>query len=91
MSTTETQSLATDELYAQAMKLSPEDRLELVERVIASTPLFPDKHTEEELADVVERRWNEIVEGKVQTIPGDEVFRRIQLDLDENSRKLKAP
>lgn len=46
-----------------------------------------DWESEEALADVVERRWNEIVEGKVKTIPGDEVFRRIEQKLDRQDRE----
>jgi len=79
---TATPTTDVDTLYEQSMKLSPEQRLELGERIIDSVPLLIDKEEEEQLAAIVERRWQEIVEGKVQTIPGDEVFRRIRERLD---------
>jgi putative addiction module component (TIGR02574 family) len=79
-----------DSLYEQSMKLTPQQRLELGERIIDSVPMFKDQEEEEKLATIVERRWQEIVEGKVQTIPGDEVFRRIRERLDRRDRERDA-
>lgn len=77
-----------DTLYEQSMKLTPQQRLELGERIIDSVPMFRDKEEEEKLATVVERRLREIEEGTVKCIPGEEVFRRIREEL-ENKRKLR--
>ena len=75
-----------DALFDQSLKLTPEQRLELGERLIDSVPIFPDKESEEKLAETVERRLREIEEGTVKTIPGDEAFRIVREDL-RNSRE----
>lgn len=87
MSTAETKPSELDLLFEQAMKLPPEQRLELSERILGSVPIFGSKAEEEKLAETIERRWREIVEGKVQTIPGEEVFRRIRERLDSKDRE----
>jgi putative addiction module component (TIGR02574 family) len=61
---------------AQALKLTPEERAHLAERLIAS--LFHDQDVEEAWAVEVERRVNEIESGDVELIPGDEVFARLR-------------
>lgn len=87
---TATPTTDVDAIFEQSMKLSPQQRLELGERIIGSVPMFRDKEEEDKLAAVVERRWQEIVEGKVQTIPGDEVFRRIRERLDRRDQERDA-
>ena len=89
MSTTNETSMI-DSTVEQLMKLPPEQRLEIGERLLDSVPMFPDKESEEKLAETVERRWKEIVEGQVKTIPGDEVFRRIREKLDERDKQRNA-
>ena len=75
-----------DALFDRSLKLTPEQRLELGERLFDSVPMFPDKESEEILAETVERRLREIEEGSVKTIPGDEAFRIVREDL-RNSRE----
>lgn len=70
-----------DALYEQSMNLTPQQRLELGERLIDSVPLFRDKEEEDKLAAVVKRRLREIEDGTVKTIPGDEAFRLVREDL----------
>ena len=52
---------------AQALKLTAEERAQLADRLIAS--LFDDKDIEEAWAVEVERRVQEIENGRVQLIP----------------------
>jgi len=75
-----------DTLYEQSMKLSPQQRLELGERIIDSVPMFRDKEEEDKLAAVVERRLREIEEGRVQTIPSEEVHLRIREKLESRTQ-----
>lgn len=70
-----------DATVEQLMKLPPETRLELGERLIASVPMFPDEESEARLAEVVERRLREIEDGTVKTIPGEDVHRRLKEEL----------
>ena len=67
-----------DATFERAMKLSPEQRLELSERLLLSVPPFPDKDSEAALAKTVERRIREVEDGKVQMIPGDEAFATVR-------------
>ena len=75
------QTTEVDALFEQSLKLTPEQRLDLGERLLDSVPMFPDKQSEEKLAATVERRLREIEEGTVKTIPGDEAFRIVREDL----------
>ena len=79
-----------DATVEQLMKLTPEQRLEVGERLIASVPMFPDKEAEEKLAKTVERRWKEIEDGTVQTIPGDEAFRMVREELGKAREERQA-
>ena len=69
-----------EKLVADAMELSPEDRIELAQRLIASVDVFE----EDEDPDEVERAWDEelarriedIRSGRVELVPGEEVLAR---------------
>jgi putative addiction module component (TIGR02574 family) len=87
---TATPTTDVDTLYEQSMKLSPEQRLELGERIIDSVPMFRDKEEEEKLAAIVERRLREIEDGTVKTIPGDEAFRIVREDLKRMREERRA-
>ena len=61
-------------LEAQALKLSPEERAQLADRLIAS--LFEDKEIEDAWAAEVERRIEEVEAGRAKLIPADEAIAR---------------
>ncbi len=84
------QTIDLDATVEQLMKFTPAQRIEIGERLLASVPMFPDKETEEKLAETVDRRIREIEEGTVKTIPGDEVFRRIREKLDQRDEQRNA-
>ena len=71
----------------ELLKLSPEERIELGERLIASVPFFPDEESEEALAEVVTRRLREIEEGTVTPVPSEEVHRKILQKMAERRQK----
>lgn len=66
-------SMSIEELEAAAMQLSPTERERLGEKLLSSvdTPL---QH-EEEWADAADRRIAEMLNGAVERVSGDEVFR----------------
>jgi putative addiction module component (TIGR02574 family) len=61
-------------IEAQALKLSPEERAQLADRLIAS--LFEDKEAEEAWAAEVERRIEEVEAGRSKLIPAGEAIAR---------------
>ncbi len=65
-------------IEAQALKLSPEERTELIERLIVSVappPLSAAWQVE------IERRISDMDAGRTQPIPAEEVFARIDQKL----------
>ena len=61
-------------IEAQALKLGPEERAQLADRLIAS--LFEDKEIEDAWAAEVERRIEEVEAGRAKLIPADEAIAR---------------
>jgi putative addiction module component (TIGR02574 family) len=61
-------------IEAQALMLSPEERAQLVDRLIAS--LFEDKEVEEAWAAEVERRIEEVEAGRSKLIPASDAIAR---------------
>jgi putative addiction module component (TIGR02574 family) len=59
---------------AQALKLSPEDRAQLADRLVAS--LFKDQEIEDAWAKEVELRIDEIESGRVALIPAADSIAR---------------
>lgn len=59
---------------AQALKLSPEERAQLADRLIAS--LFDDQEIESAWATEVERRIEEIEGGRTKLIPAADSIAR---------------
>lgn len=59
---------------AQALKLTPEERVQLADRLIAS--LFDNHEVEEAWAVEVERRIEEIESGRSPLIPATEAIAR---------------
>ncbi|MHB1681953.1 MAG: addiction module protein [Bacilli bacterium] len=70
----------TDEsrrIYSQAMTLSPMERAELVEELLASFD-FPSRIAlDTEWGAEAEDRLRAFEQGEVRAIPADEVFRRV--------------
>ena len=64
---------------AQALKLLPEERAQLVDRLIAS--LFVDHEIEDAWAAEVERRVEEIESGHAKLIPATESIARARAAL----------
>ena len=70
-------------IEAEALKLSPEERAELIERLIVSVappPLSAAWQAE------IERRISDMDAGRTQPVPAEEVFARI----DEKLRRAGA-
>jgi len=65
---------------AQALKLTPEDRARLADRLIAS--LSEDSEVEEAWAVEVERRVEEIESGRAKLIPAAEAIARARAAIE---------
>jgi putative addiction module component (TIGR02574 family) len=69
--------ISKDKLISEAISLPIEIRLQLVEKILES--LNPSHKDIDELwAIEAERRVAEIESGEVETVPGEEVFRKLQ-------------
>jgi putative addiction module component (TIGR02574 family) len=65
-----------DDLAAQALSLSPEDRAKLVERLIAS--LEPRSEAQAAWLKLAQARRDEVRAGKAAMVPGDEALARVR-------------
>jgi len=74
-------SLTADEIMAEAMKLSPEERADLADRLWISA--MPREEVAAAWDAEIARRVAEIEAGTVELIPSEEVFAQI----DEELRK----
>ena len=63
-----------ESLAAEALTLTPQDRVQLADRLIAS--VFPNKDVEDAWANEVERRVQEIESGRAQLTPAAEAIAR---------------
>lgn len=68
-----------DTLFSEAMALPDDSRLQLAERLLSTVADEPTLEAEQ--LEVVHRRLEEVRAGKVQTIPGEQVFREIEQSL----------
>lgn len=69
--------IRTEELFDEAISLPVETRTLLVDKLLQS--LNPTQTEIDKLwAKEAEKRVDEIRKGKVKTIPGDQVFRKIR-------------
>ena len=69
--------IKTKELFEEAISLPIEIRMQLVEKLLRSlNPM--QKEIDKLWAKEAERRIEEIKSGKVKTIPGEKVFKRIR-------------
>ena len=68
--------IKSQELFDEAVSLPVEIRTQLVDKLLRS--LHPvQKEIDELWAAEAEKRVEEIKSGKVKTIPGDEVFKKV--------------
>jgi len=72
----EVNMIKTQELFDEAVSLPVEIRAQLIDKLLRS--IHPvQKEIDELWAAEAEKRVEEIKSGKVKTIPGDEVFKKI--------------
>jgi len=73
-----TMTTANDRVIEEALSLPADVRLRLVEKLLTSLNLPTDQEIDRLWAEEAERRVSQIDAGKVDLIPGEEVFTRIR-------------
>ena len=68
----------SEKIYEQALDLSVDDRLTLIDKLVNSTNLPTNKTIDLAWSDEVELRSREFDKGKSKLIPGDEVLKKIK-------------
>ncbi len=68
-----------DTLFAEALSLPDDTRLQLVERLIPTIQSEPSLEAEQ--IQEVQRRMDDVRSGRVKTIPGEQVFREVEQSL----------
>ncbi len=71
-------SSSSEQILQQALGLSPEDRAEIVERLLASFQTPPDPLLDELWAREAEDRLDAYDRGELGALPAEEVFARIE-------------
>lgn len=71
-------SASNEHIIQEALALPPEDRAELVERLLASFQTPPDPHLDELWAREAEDRLNAYDRGDLGAVSAEEVFARIE-------------
>ena len=66
-----------EELEAKIRTLTADEKVQLLRSLIAELDGPPEAEAERAWLEVAKVRWQEIVEGKVKTVPRDEVFRKM--------------
>jgi putative addiction module component (TIGR02574 family) len=66
----------------QALGLSMEERILLVQRVWDSMGHFVSPEIEKAWMDEADRRWQEIEEGKIRCLPADQVMKQARESLE---------
>lgn len=72
-------SLPVEDLAAHALRLPPEDRALLLERLIAS--FEPRSPAQEAWFRLAQRRREDVRAGSAQLVPGDEALARVRARL----------
>jgi putative addiction module component (TIGR02574 family) len=62
----------------EALKLTADERAEMVEQLIASLDEAPDTDVEQAWQEEVQRRLQQVEHGEVNTIPWEEVQKRLR-------------
>ena len=81
-----TEQRTLEELTAEALKLSEEERFILSQRLLESLSAPIDGELSPAWVAEIERRWQGIEDGTAKTIPADEVFAAAFRRLDEKNR-----
>ena len=71
-------STATAELEARIRALNPDEKAELMRSLIAELDGPADSDVEAAWVKEAQRRHREIVEGRVQPVPGERVFSNLR-------------
>lgn len=71
-------SKAIKDIEADIRLLSREDRAELLRSLVADLDLPADANVERAWLETSQRRYRELVEGKVKGVPGPLVFERLR-------------
>ena len=66
------------ELKSKIGALNSEERVELIRLLIADLDGPPDANNEIVWLEEAQRRYREIIEGEVQTVPGEQVFENLR-------------
>ncbi len=75
-------STAINELTSEVMALPPDERALLAQRLWDSLGDFVNPEFEQAWLEEAEKRWHEIVEGRVQCIPAEEVMKKARASLN---------
>ncbi len=67
-----------EELHSVALKLEPAAKLKLIRELVLSLDALSSEALEAVWLEEVAQRLQEVEEGRVKLIPGDEVFARIR-------------
>jgi len=70
--------IATDKLLEEALLLPADERASLVEKLLQSLNLPTEAEVNRLWVEEAERRVSQIEAGKVELIPGEQVFARIR-------------
>jgi putative addiction module component (TIGR02574 family) len=71
-------ALTLDQLANEAMQLPAESRALLAEKIVESLDLAQTEEIQRLWADEAIRRRDDVRSGRVQPIPGDEVFAEVR-------------
>ncbi|MCK5927077.1 MAG: addiction module protein [Nocardioides sp.] len=75
-------SLSASEFYEAGMNLPPSVRKDVALRLLESLEVADQESVDEAWTTEIGSRVDDVISGKVQPIPGDEVFARIDERLD---------
>ena len=71
-------SASSEQILRDALSLSPEDRAEIVERLLASFQMPPDPLLDELWAREAEDRLDAYDRGELGAVPAEDVFAKIE-------------
>jgi acyl-CoA reductase-like NAD-dependent aldehyde dehydrogenase len=74
---------AVKDIEREIRQLSSEERAELMRSLIAELDAPADANVERAWLETSQRRYRELIEGKVQGVPGPLVFDRLRKRLGE--------
>ena len=71
------------DIEEEIRRLNPEDKAELMRTLVAELDGPADSNVERVWLETAQRRYRELVEGKVSGVPGPLVFDRLRAQLGE--------